>query len=270
LSNYTWNTSDTGTDITVSTVGSYFVRSIDTFGCIGFSDTLSLVNHSPIHPIISPSNSVFICPGDSAIFTVSPLFNTYTWFDSTSTDYYTATASASVYVVTTDSNGCHAFSDTVLVQKLIPVIPIILFHTDSLVADTGFVTYQWYDETNTLVSSSRSFTPAVSSGNFYVVTTDINGCSTQSAIVGYGVSVGITEALSQPVQVYPSPFTNQLTIAHAQISDRVEIYANDATLIYNQTLSSKNNVIDTKSFVSGIYIVKIITASSTSIFKVLK
>ncbi len=270
LSNYIWNTTDTGTDITVSAVGNYYVRTIDTFACIGFSDTLSLVNHSPIHPLLSPSDSVFICPGDSAVFTVRPLFNTYMWFDSTSAINYTATESAIVYVVTTDSNGCHAFSDTVIVQKLIPAIPSILFHTDSLAADTGYVSYQWYDETNTLVSSARGFIPAVTSGNFYVITTDINGCASQSATVSYGVSVGISDAIHQTIQVYPSPFTNQLTITNAHMNDIVEVYTNNATLIHRQILTHKNTSIDTRLFVPGMYIIKIISTSGTNIFKVVK
>lgn len=119
-------------------------------------------------------------------------------------------------------NGCKA-SDTVVIGE-IPIAPAdlgpdtVLCIGDSIVFDVtrSGASYQWHNN-----STSGVFT-TVSGGTFWVKITEANGCSTSDTVVVTPDSCnsGLTDILSDEVQVFPQPAADWLNIKVLRGADR--------------------------------------------------
>ena len=105
---YLWNTGDTTSNITVSTVGTYSVTVTDSNGCTSACSATLTVNPTP-SCMVTPSTAA-ICAGGAQAFTVNPsggtLPYTYLWSDGTTGASITTNVAGTYTVTVTDSNGC--------------------------------------------------------------------------------------------------------------------------------------------------------------------
>lgn len=71
--------------------------------------------------------------------------------------------------------------------------------------------------------------------------------------------VGLSETVGNSIELFPNPTANYLRISGLENVESVEIYSADGKKVFEKTSPSVTEVIDTKSFASGIYAVGIIT-----------
>jgi pimeloyl-ACP methyl ester carboxylesterase len=271
LTNYIWNTGDTGLSYTATSLGIYYLQTEDINGCIGNSDTLSLVSVSATIPIINPSDTTYFCPGDSVVFSVTPSFITYLWRDGADSINYTAYETEYVYLTTTDSNGCTGFSDTIYVIKWPVPIPTVLHNLDSLEADTGYASYAWYDDIGNLLSTDRIFFPTTIPRVFVLKVVDINGCKSDAVATLFSFSVGINNIEINEVKVTPNPFIDKIILDNITTPISIFLYESSGkeVLKYESIINSTFDIF-TSTLSNGLYILKITTENQQQIFKLVK
>lgn len=180
LTSYLWNPGNQTTSSVTVGAGTYFASVINSSGCLGLSDTITVVNSNP-QATIQGNNQ--ICIGDVTQLSVTPSFASYLWSNGATSPTTNAPAGA-VNVIVTNSFGC---SDTA--SAVIPAFPqpsativgadsICLGDIANLSVTPNFVAYLW---------SNNDINPTTTStgGNVAVIVQDINGCSDTSSAVIY-------------------------------------------------------------------------------------
>ena len=102
-SSYEWNTSDTSSQIIISSSGIYSILVSDSLGCIA-SDTILISLSNP--PLVDIGNDQKLCLGDSLILDAGSDWNNYLWSDSTTLQTFVVDTFGLYYVTVTDSLGC--------------------------------------------------------------------------------------------------------------------------------------------------------------------
>ncbi|MDA0890275.1 MAG: T9SS type A sorting domain-containing protein, partial [Bacteroidetes bacterium] len=155
------------------------------------------------------------------------------------------------------ANSCSAINSTI-VNEPSPLLINVNINGASLVATSGFVTYQWYTASGTPIAGATSeiFNPS-SMGGYYVVVTDGN-CEDTSSTINYTIS-GLSN-LDQSIKIYPNPTNGLLTIEGTNANHNITVM----TFIGNQLLKVENNSnegsstkLDLSTFAKGIYFIQI-------------
>lgn len=185
---YIWNNNLPGyNNYTISQAGSYFVSVVDSIGCIGISDTITIGFYPDPEIFIDPTDPV-ICHGEEILLTVSGA-ETYSWFPNS---YLSDSADNSVianppetitYTIEgTDDKGCKGYN-TVTIE----VVPEPqMFLNDSAYVCTGetvrlspgysFSSYLWKDGT------SLPYIDIMKPGTYWVEI-DHEGCIANDTII---------------------------------------------------------------------------------------
>lgn len=173
-----------------------------------------------------------ICPGTCTDFNnISVYATSYLWnfqgaTPSTSTDVnplnicYSAPGSYDVTLIATNANG----SDTLTLLNYMTVYPYpppqgISQSGDTLFANQGSVSYQWYYSGSLIPGATDYFYVATTSGDYNVVCTDNNNCEVEAAI--FDVLAGIHSHLGNRVEinVYPNPASKIITVSAGNHTD---------------------------------------------------
>ncbi|HYV53022.1 MAG TPA: T9SS type A sorting domain-containing protein [Chitinophagaceae bacterium] len=121
--------------------------------------------------------------------------------------------------------------DTISLANYITVYPYpppqgIQQNGDTLFANAGAVTYQWYFNGNILAGATNSFYIAPACGDYNVVAADFNGCEVEAAM--YNV-VANTSSWSNrlSITVFPNPVNQFLVIAGMSEVSGIELAVSD-------------------------------------------
>jgi PKD repeat protein len=239
---------------------------------------------APIAIFSAPNH---ICPGTCTNFNnLSVNGTSFTWSfpggnPSVSTDYnpnnicYNTPGNYPVTLIATNSNG----SDTITLNNYITVYSYpspqgIMQTGDSLIANTGATSYQWYQDGILITGATDYFYVAPTGGNFNVVATDNNGCEVEAVI--FDVIAGLTPALSkgEGVVLFPNPVSEKLEIRNLTAGSNVTVvvYNNLGAVVFDM---SKKNVaeslaIDVRQVTAGLYYLELSDGSNISRLKFLK
>ena len=181
FSSYSWSTGETTTDISTTSVGDYYLTTMDANGCIGVSDTTTITIN-----ILNPniwSTYLTICNGmnSTSIYTDN-IYQSYLWSNgNTFSSTFTSTA-GNFWVTVTDNAGCTGTSDTLTIANgnfsfsLLPADSNFICNAGSSVTldaanSLTVSTYQW--NTGATTSTITTSTP----GTYYCITTTFSGCS---------------------------------------------------------------------------------------------
>ena len=225
-----WNDASTGDDLTVNTVGTYYVDVIDVNGCTA-TDTADFKFFSGA--TIDLGSDITICPGTTASFDAGT-FASYTWQDATGNQTYTGNIEEVVYVDVMDADGCIA-SDTAEIF-MATSLPINLGNDtavcdgETVMLDAGYpvtgYTFSW---------NTGETTPTItvnSTGIYGVEVEDITGCSGSDSIVVI-VNLNPTVDLGPDVTVCPD-FDSLFTVG----SSWTTVLWNDASTAGDLTVNT--------------------------------
>jgi uncharacterized delta-60 repeat protein len=266
---YLWSTGDTTPNITVDTAGTFSVVITNTAGCSGVSSISTSVNPNPVinaGPDVGfcQSTTVPLCATGGVTYAWTPAFG----LSDTTIACPTAgpTSSTTYTVYATDANGC-ASSDTVSLNLFpAPSVPIISRNV-AVLTSTPANSYQWYFNSGIIPgATSQTYTPT-QNGNYYVVTTDTNGCSAFSSTYSM-VDVSVRELLANnAVLLYPNPNNGNFTAQFDQkgLSGEMEVYNVNGQKVYDQQLSSNGiTSVDLQLIAdAGIYFLRITLEDGT-------
>lgn len=226
-----------------------------------------------------------ICPGTCTSFNnLSQNATSYLWSfqgasPSTSTDVnpqnicYNTPGTYAVSLIASNSQN----SDTITLNNYITVYPYpppqgITQIGDTLFANAGAVSYQWYENGIPIPFATNYFYVALESGDYNVVATDANGCEVEAVI--FDVIAGIHSVTDQAQQVVisPNPVSGYLTI------DQQSLPAiNKAISIHNvlgEIVFRKDEIqitpVDCSTFFPGVYFLEVTSGSQTLRAKFIK
>lgn len=294
-SSYQWNFQgafpDTATNtnpqsICYNSPGTYDVTLISTNS--GCSDTLTLPNY--INVYTPPQNSmganpVSFCPGSCTDFTnFSSNATTYQWsFPGATVDTSTLVNPFGICynnpgqygVVLVSSNG--VCTDTLSVINYITVYAqpsaiSINNYNDSLVADQGFASYQWYLNGMVIPAATEYFYVATANGDYNVVATDSNGCEVEAVVFNVMVNVG-TIFSEDRFSVIPNPFSNKLLFHPFHSSNEktsIIVLNNIGEKLFEKQTSYKDQEIDLSFLDAGIYFLSVQTDEGIMLKKIVK
>jgi len=175
-------------------------------------------------PVASFTAPHHVCPGTCTDFT-NLSFNAtgYQWTfagatPSASTDVnptgicYNTPGSYDVSLIATNASG----SDTLTLNNYIIVYPYpppqgIIQSSDTLFANTGAVSYQWYLNSNLIAGATDYFYVASQNGDYNVVATDVNGCEVEAVIYDVIARIPFPEPKDQ-ISIFPNPVGDKLEL----------------------------------------------------------
>lgn len=211
--NFTWNTGDTTSAITVSQSGTYSATMTSVgAGCSFSSNSLSIaVNPLPVASVTTASGDFDFCDGSSLTLQAPAGQSGYQWYKDGSTvtgatsETLSAVASGSYTIQVTNADGCSSLSAAQTVTKNVNPTAIISAGSALSFCDGGSVTltgpsnmsYLWSD-----ASTSQSLVLS-SSGQVGLTITDANGCSATASTVDVNVysvpTLAVTAASSTSI-----------------------------------------------------------------------
>jgi PKD repeat protein len=221
---YLWQDSSTASTFVADVSGLYYVTASNA-GCSA-TDSINVNVISCVAPVAQfQTADASICPGTCTDFTnMSINASSYIWLfpganPSSSADVnptvicYNTPGDYDVTLIASDGNT----TDTLVIPNYISVFPYpapqgIQQSGDTLTANQGAISYQWYNNGNLIPGATNYYYVAQASGNFNVVATDINGCEVEAVIFDVIAGVNQFAVGNGQLAINPNPVKNILTI----------------------------------------------------------
>jgi gliding motility-associated-like protein len=183
---YTWTDDITGQSRVVSAAGAYAVKATDVNGCTSeFSDTVVVaVFEIPDPPAIEVSGSLSFCAGDSALLIGPPGFDGYLWSDGSTNDTLVAKQGGTYTLAVISSEGCLSDPSSAVEVTVhpLPDPPDLVAEGPASFCEGGSVTLSAEAGYESYLWSTGGAGPSLdvtSSGDYFVIGTDANGCSSE-------------------------------------------------------------------------------------------
>jgi predicted nucleotidyltransferase len=185
------------------------------------------------------------------------------------TDNYLGIAKISVIAINTKANyGISASSDSLIVAlNTKPEKPIIT-KTGTVLQSSATSGNQWYKQDALIPGADQQELTSTGDGNYYVIVTE-EGCPSDpsDAFIVTDIETIVSKRM---VDVYPNPVAKNLTIVPVD-NNKVSYEFIDllGKLVKKGSISGKT-VIETGSFIPGIYLLKINNGKTTEFIKISK
>ncbi len=188
---YEWSNGSTAPELTVTTSGTYSVKTISQFGCqSGFSTPLVITSKpGPPQPVITVNGSTVFCADTNVVLTSSiQNANGFIWSNGVSGRNLKVNASGDYTVKSISNEGCTSIASNsvkITVNQLPQTPSIVPNGATTFCADTnvvltstnqGAVSYRW--STGALTKNIT----VKNAGDYTVKTTDSNGCTSKPSI----------------------------------------------------------------------------------------
>jgi hypothetical protein len=269
---YLWSTGATTTSIKVapSTTSDYIVTVINANGCSAFAQVFVNVIQ-PITTNITTKNSN-LCAGNSTQLEIlasggSNNNFTYVWssnpsgFSSTLKNPTIFPTKTTIYTVTVSDGMTFSTNSITITVNALPNAPKITSKNDTLFSSVTSGN-QWYLDGKLIPNATDSKFFATKSGNYQVIFTDKNGCTSELAAVFPFNKVATSDLeFSNEILIYPNPSSGVFYLNLKKINSnfKVEIFNIEGKKVFFYREKDK---IDISSEVSGIYIIRIFDFSN--------
>jgi len=234
-------------------------------GCVGKATQELYVDYDPA---ISVAGSATICAGNTTVLyqTLLPLG---TWSTGQSDVAISVSQSGIYYVTKTNicGNAVNSNSIQVTVNPL-PAIPLITQSGNSL-QSTVAASYQWYLN-GAIVSGaiSQIYTPT-QSGNYTVIISDNNGCSSTSNIFTYSITgINTIDKENNAISIYPNPSSCYFTVEFLPTTNQVLIL-NAVGQIVQKKEVDKQTSLQFSLMENGIYFIQFHSGKQTITRKII-
>ena len=254
----------TNSTYAATTSGAYTVTvtNLNGQGCSTVSAPVTItVNNNPL-PVaaITYNGNAVICFGDSLKLNASTGTGySYKWIVNTNiingatSSSYTAHNSGNYEVIITDNNGCIGTSSLVSVSADTPINPVVTRAGNQLTANSGYTSYQWYNNGNAIVGATgATYNTNGTPGTYTVKVTDALGCagiSNSTTIVG----VNNLSPVNNDIRIYPNPAT---TFVYIESANKVNV---SISSVQGQVIIHKDDAdkIDLKGLANGVYFIQV-------------
>ena len=258
-------------NVTPIATTAYTVTGTSTQGCVSSNIAISTVSVTA-SPVISVNNGT-ICSGNS--FTITP--SGASTYSITGGSFNVSPTTTTVYSVTgTSMQGCLSSNTAIssVTVNALPTISITSSQTIICVGETanltagGAITYVWdMGSTGSVLAVSPTTT-----SNYTVTGTSSNGCSAMAAITqSVSLCTGIENYNNTEVSVsvYPNPTKGIVTV---NVNTEASIIVVNALgqILLNESVGAGDHMMDIQREASGIYFVKVITATKQYTFKLIR
>jgi PKD repeat protein len=231
-------------------------------------------NQNPVAMFNAPNH---ICPGTCTDFiNLSQNATSYIWTfnggnPSVSTDAsptnicYNTPGTYSVSLIATNAVG----SDTIVLNNYITVYPIppaqgILQNGDTLVANQGSVSYQWYYNGTIIPGATDYFYVATQSGNYSVIAADENNCEVE-AVINNVIANSPFAGSHLPVSVYPNPALDKIEIRNLNQESEISITIYDmpgTAVKFEKRNFNTEIIVDVSELSKGVYYLEILSENT--------
>ncbi|MFN8145022.1 MAG: T9SS type A sorting domain-containing protein [Bacteroidia bacterium] len=244
-----------------------------------------------VNSVISPTLAAFtsptsVCPGGCVAFSnLSANATSYQWSfpganPSSSTDEnpsqicYSTPGQYTVTLIASNS----VYSDTTTIINYINVNPIpqlgLPGHSnDTMFMSGGYVSFQWYMNSQIIPGATDSFYVATQDGLYYVEVVDSNGCQGTSAYLDLAVGIASLQTTHE-FRLFPNPVKNDFTLKfNSDKSQYISIEVRDVVgqLIYSDQYSALpglNSIhIPSSDWAEGTYYLRSLTAKESDCLK---
>ena len=252
------------------TTTSYVVTATSSAGCIVTDTAVVTVLPAPIVNV----NSAAVCLGDTVILTVTGNALSYQWAngDTNLVMVVSPTTSTNYIITGVNQYGCETSKTAAVTVSPKPPTPVVANIGFMLLSDatTG---NQWYNLTTGIINNATgvNYTPQ-QSGDYYVISTPVIGCSSDTSNIVYFYYDGIGESkMINHIAIYPNPAKEELTIeTNLNTEQRIEIVNLIGQTVYTSSSINNKTIINTTAFANGVYILKLYTAKETMVRKFIK
>ena len=273
--------------VTVNTI--YYVRAENGNCFSNCINTSVSVNPKPDDPIPINTTSASLCEGDSAVLTENGnLSSGSNWYWYTGScggtlagqgmSIIVSPATNETYFIRAENGTCQSNCQSLTLNvNPLPTQPIISMNNDTL-SVSSYSAYQWYwgadistfDQLGNLQQQK-----AINSGYYFVLVTDINGCTVSSDTILFQIPDFIPEInFDDVLSIYPNPVDDLLNIKiKSNLKENVflKIFDNTSRLVYSDKISKdKINLISMAAYADGLYQLLFLMDGKVYVSKVLK
>jgi hypothetical protein len=252
----------------------YTLTGTDANGCTNTTTIVVTVN---ANPNVIATGDVSVCEGSSATLTATGA-SSYSWQPNgqTSGTITENPATTTTYTVTgTDANGCTGSTTWTVTVNPLPSTPAIIVNGATLTCSVSGASYQWYLNGNPIAGATSQSYTATQTGDYTVVVTDANGCSSSpSGAVTNPTGIAVNSNVRQ-IAAYPNPNNGhfQLNFSVNKADNfLLEIHDVLGQVVYTETLSNfsgnYSREIDLGAFARGVYSVRLKGSSGESVVRV--
>jgi len=251
----------------------YYVIATDSNACHSLPQSVTVTINSLPVPVITATDTI-ICSGDSTHLCTTRAYQFYRWNTTDTAACIYADQSGYYQVTVTDTNGCSAISQR-LVISVYPVHSSMIIEQGDTITTFASVSYQWYcngapipgDTTPVFVICS-----GCDSGTCTVRTVDSNGCATVSnpvSVICEGISQ-LSEDSWADVYPNPNPVGNwQLTVGNELIGANLDVFDEQGRLVFHSAISNQQSEIKFGA-ASGVYYLRISNEGISVVRKLVK
>ena len=260
-------TSGLANPTSVSVSGTYYIKSTIS-GCSNVKPVVVIINQLPV---LEPIANVMSC--DNYVLPMLPIGNYYTSPNGMGIQIpvgTTISTSQFIYVYA-DNSGC--YSQTSFMVTITPPITSTALNGNTITANQNGATYQWYlcggvPATPIIGANSQSYT-ATSNGLYSVLITSFDGCSEMSPCVEI-TSLNSTAFEMSNVSVSPNPIIDFMTVSANKNFNSIAIFNTLGQLVFEKKVNTSEEKIDLTALISGNYIVKITSETSSKVLIIIK
>ena len=199
-----------------------------------------------------------------------PEMHSYNWSNGDTTQNALANSAGELFLSAEDARGCNAFSDTLIItQGSIPPTPSISVLGGGLISSNG-PNIQWYFNDNILPNDTNQVIYPTQTGFYSVSFTSEDGCTSYSNAFNWG-TLTTDELLVIPVQLFPNPTSNDITIEAAETITAIEVVNSQGKILLSNTITpTQTHHFSVAQLSTGVYFVKIHLKSGVKMVKLIK
>jgi len=261
-------------------IGNFLDDASTTYTCVNgnnfnpyayyYIDDVEVVEASLNQPAALFSAPNNVCPGTCTNFTnLSTNATSYAWsFNGGNPSVSTDTDPANIcyntpgtYDVTLIATGA-AGTDTLTMPNYITVFAYpapqgIMQSGDTLFANAGAVSYQWYYDGILIPGATDNYYVALQNGNYNVIATDANGCEVEAVIFDVVSAVHSLTAAFAELVISPNPAQDQLVVDGLPASGDISVYNPLGERVYHSAIHGVQKIVNCQEFASGLYILEV-------------
>ncbi|MBK0403703.1 T9SS type A sorting domain-containing protein [Adhaeribacter sp. BT258] len=286
LNNNVAITGATASTYTANAAGSY--TAVATLGIATSAPSPAItVTLSPVpaKPTISASGTTSICAGDSVILTGATTTTgvTYQWLlNGTAVTGATAAnlnakAAGNYRLVVSNASGCTDTSTvTAVTVNPKPATPTITQGGNSgqELTSSEATGNQWLLNGTAITGATAQTYQTTANGNYTVVVTNANGCTSDTSAVVNITNTGIKGAMAgMSVSVYPNPSKGKFNVKLVGYKQdaALELYSLTGQLIAKENVKAGQEItkVQVKNLAAGTYLLKVVSEKGVQINKLI-